>query len=68
MIIPPEWRRSPVNERVGVLVSLTMLILYVIQLVGPNARPSTPWVTAAWGIIVLTWLAAAIYKTWFTKR
>jgi uncharacterized membrane protein len=64
----PRWLRSPVHNWIAALVSLGMLILYVQRLVGPDPRPSTPWVTAAWAIMLLIWLASAIYKTWIQKK
>jgi hypothetical protein len=45
-----------------------MLALYVQQLMGPDQRPSTPWVTAAWAAMLFVWLFTAIYRTWFRKK
>ena len=64
----PRWLRSPGHNWIGVAVSLAMLILYLQRLGAPDPRPSTPWVTAAWAVMLLVWLTSAVYKTWLRKR
>jgi hypothetical protein len=61
------WFESPAFNWVGVTLSLIILALYVQQLTGPDQRPGTPFVTAAWAVIFVVWLVSAIYKTWFRK-
>ena len=64
----PRWLRSPLYNWIGVVVSLGMLILYVQRLLGPDPRASTPYVTLAWGVMLLVWLITAVYNTWIRKR
>ncbi|MEJ2274362.1 MAG: hypothetical protein P8Y01_07275 [Woeseiaceae bacterium] len=51
----------------GVVVSLTMTLLYLQRLNGPDAEPHTAFVTGAWVLMLAVWLASAVYKTWFKK-
>lgn len=51
----------------GVAVSLTMTLLYLQRLAGPDAEPHTTFVTGAWALMLAVWLASAVYKTWFRK-
>ena len=63
-----QWFESPAFNWTGAVVSLLMLALYIQQLMGPDQRPSTPWVAAAWAAMFFVWLVTAIYKTWFRKK
>jgi len=61
------WFESTRTKWIGVAVSLAMLVLYIQRLMEPNPEASTPYVTAAWGLMFVIWLAAAIYTTWLRR-
>jgi hypothetical protein len=67
MIKKVSWIESPAFNWAGVAVSLVMLVLYVQQLMSPGHSSSTPYVTAAWAVIFVVWLATAVHKSWFNK-
>jgi hypothetical protein len=66
-----DWLEKTLNlpwlNWAGVVVSLTMTLLYLQRLNGPDAEPHTAFVTGAWVLMLAVWLASAVYKTWFKK-
>jgi len=60
-------RNLPWLNWAGAVVSLTMTLLYLQRLNGPDSEPHTAFVTGAWVLMLAVWLTSAVYKTWFKK-
>ncbi len=63
-----RWFDSPAHNWIGTIVSVLMLLLYLQRLLEPGYPARTPWVTAAWALMAITWLGTAVYKTWLRDR